>query len=167
MQINNQINSSSCLCGSEQEYHQCCGLYHTGEKMPSTAEVLMRSRFTAYAMHNVDYLLSTWDANKRPTEINFSKDDVDWCRLEIVDIKKGTEKDSKGIVEFKAFYLLDGEEHVMREISRFKKINGKWHYLDGQVKSIAKAGQQTNQGKNAPCPCGSGKKFKRCCGKNL
>jgi SEC-C motif domain protein len=157
--------TSLCLCGSGQEYDHCCGLFHSGEKKPATAAELMRTRFTAYAMHNVDYLLNTWDASSRPAEIDFSKEEVEWCRLEIVDCKKGREKDSRGIVEFKAFYLLNGEEHVMREISRFKKINGKWTYLDGQVKSIAKAGQQVSQGKNAPCPCGSGKKFKRCCGK--
>jgi len=67
-------------------------------------------------------------------------------------------------VEFKAYYLEDGEEHVMNEISSFTKINNRWFYLDGVVKSIGRVGLETNQGKNAPCSCGSGKKFKRCCG---
>ena len=125
----------------------------------------MRSRFTAFSMHNEGYLLKTWDPKTRPAKVDFSKDTADWQRLEIVKIKKGTDKDRKGVVEFKAFYLLDGEEHAMNEVSRFHKLNGRWYYLDGVVKSIAKVGQQTNQGKNAPCPCGSGKKFKRCCGK--
>ncbi len=126
----------------------------------------MRSRFTAFSMHNEDYLLESWDPKTRPAKVDFSKDIADWQRLEIVNTKKGTAKDRKGVVEFKAFYLLDGEEHVMNEVSRFHKLNGRWHYLDGAVKSIAKAGQQTNLGKNAPCSCGSGKKLKRCCGKN-
>lgn len=124
----------------------------------------MRSRYTAYALHNADYLMATWDATVRPKAIDFSRENIDWQRLEIMAVKKGGLKDSKGMVEFKAFYLEDGEEHVMHEISRFTKINGRWFYLNGVVKSIGKPGRQTNQGKNAPCPCGSGKKFKRCCG---
>ena len=68
------------------------------------------------------------------------------------------------MVAFKAFYNQDGEEHVMNEISRFTKTNGRWFYLDGVIKSMGKVDLQTNQGKNALCSCGSGKKFKRCCG---
>ncbi|WP_031434211.1 YchJ family protein [Methylomarinum vadi] len=159
-------DSSLCLCGSLLESDRCCALFHSGAKSAATAEQLMRSRFTAYAQHNEAYLLATWDSNKRPDTIDFSKEDnVEWTRLEIVGKKKGGEKDSKGIVEFKAYYLMDGEEYAMHEISRFVKKEGKWLYLDGMVKSVGKVSQQVNQGKNAPCPCGSGKKFKRCCGK--
>jgi SEC-C motif domain protein len=124
----------------------------------------MRSRFTAYALRNADYLLATWDATVRPKVIDFSRENIDWQGLEIVATKKGGLQDNKGVVEFKAFYSENGDKHVMHEISRFTKINGRWFYLSGVVKSIGKLGQQTNQGKNAPCPCGSGKKFKRCCG---
>jgi len=155
---------SFCRCGSGIEYAQCCGPFHSGEKKPVTAEALMRSRFTAYALHNADYLLATWDAAVRPELIDFSKEKVDWQRLEIGNTKKGGAKDTKGVVEFKAYYLQDGEEYVMNEISQFVKRAGGWFYLDGLVKSIGKVGLQTNLGKNAPCSCGSGKKFKRCCG---
>lgn len=124
----------------------------------------MRSRFTAYAMRKADYLLSTWDAATRPVAIDFSKDLAEWQKLEIVDTKKGGKNDSKGLVAFKAYFLQAGEERVMHELSRFKKKEGRWYYLDGVVKSIGKVGLQTRQGKNAPCSCGSGKKFKRCCG---
>ncbi len=153
-----------CLCGSGIEYLQCCGLFHSGEKIPATAEALMRSRYTAYAMRNAAYLQETWDAIRRPETIDFSREKIDWLRLEITDTKKGGIKDSKGVVAFKAFYMQDGEEHVMNEISRFTKVNGRWFYLDGVIKSIGKRGLQTYQGKNALCSCGSGKKFKRCCG---
>lgn len=156
-----------CLCGSGLEYDRCCALLHSGAESAATAEALMRSRFTAYAQQNEAYLLTTWDSAKRPVNIDFSKEDnVEWNRLEIVGKRKGGEKDSKGIVEFKAYYLLEDEEYAMHEISRFVKKSGKWLYLDGMVKSVGKVGQQVNQGKNAPCPCGSGKKFKRCCGKS-
>jgi SEC-C motif-containing protein len=124
----------------------------------------MRSRFTAYALHNAQYLLDTWDATVRPGLIDFSKETAQWHRLEISNTKKGGAKDAKGIVEFKAYYLQDGEEFVLNEISQFIRRAGGWFYLDGLIKSIGKVGLQTNLGKNAPCSCGSGKKFKRCCG---
>jgi SEC-C motif-containing protein len=155
---------ASCLCGSGIEYDRCCGLYHSGEKSPATAEALMRSRFAAYALDNADYILATWDAAVQPEKIAFSGENIAWQRLEIIDTKKGGIKDNKGIVEFKAYYLKDGEEYMLHEISRFAKTNGRWLYLDGVVKKVGKIIQQSNHGKNAPCPCGSGKKFKRCCG---
>lgn len=132
--------------------------------MPATAELLMRSRYSAYVLRNAEYLQQTWDATKRPEAIDFSREKITWLRLEITDIKKGTVKDTKGVVAFKAFYSQDGEECVMNEISRFTKIAGRWFYLDGVIKSMGRVDMQTNQGKNAPCTCGSGKKFKRCCG---
>ena len=158
------MSENQCLCGSMLSYADCCGLYHRGEKIPATAEQLMRSRFTAYAMHNEAYLKQTWETSKRPIDIDFSKETAQWQRLEIVTLKKGGAHDEKGIVEFKAYYLLDGEECVMNEMSRFKKVAGRWFYLDGVVKSLGKINATLQQGKNALCRCGSGKKFKRCCG---
>lgn len=156
--------SEHCLCGNNMAYAQCCGPYHSGEKLPATAEALMRSRFTAYAMHNAAYLSATWDAARCPEKIDFSKEEAEWHRLEIIGVKKGGLKDTKGIVEFKAYFRVDGEDYALHEVSRFIKTGGRWFYLDGAVKSIAKVGLNTNQGKNAPCACGSGKKYKRCCG---
>jgi SEC-C motif-containing protein len=156
---------TACLCGSEIEYSLCCEPFHKKLKLPSTAEALMRSRFVAYAKQNQAYLLETWHTSKRPKIIDFSKQEAVWTALDIIKTKKGMAKDSKGIVEFKAYYSLDSEAYVMNEISRFIKASGQWQYLEGLVKSVSKVNQQANQGKNAPCSCGSGKKFKRCCGK--
>ena len=138
--------------------------YHSGEKMPPTAEALMRSRFSAYALDQMAYIVSTWAGTVQPEKIDFSKENIMWTRLEIIGIKKGGAKDSKGVVEFKAFFMQDGEENVLHETSRFIKTNGRWLYMDGVVKSVGKIIHQANEGKNAPCPCGSGKKYKRCCG---
>ncbi len=124
----------------------------------------MRSRYSAYALRNASYLQNTWDNTVRPELIDFSRENLEWQHLEIIATKKGGAKDAKGIVEFKAYYLQDGEEYVMNEISQFTHRADGWFYLDGRVKSIGKVGLQTNLGKNAPCSCGSGKKFKRCCG---
>lgn len=129
-----------------------------------TAEALMRSRYTAYALRDGAYLQATWDVTKRPERIDFSRENIEWLRLEITETKKGGINDSKGLVTFKAFYSQEGEEYAMNEISRFVKHEGRWFYLDGTIKSIGKINGQVNLGKNAPCACGSGKKFKRCCG---
>ena len=158
------MQENFCLCGSGIEYEQCCGLFHSGDKLPATAEALMRSRFTAYALDKTDYILATWDASVQPEKINFADENLDWQRLKIIDTKKGGINDSKGVVEFKAFYLNNGEAYMLHEISRFTKSNGRWFYVDGVIKKVGKIIQQSNQGKNAPCVCGSGKKFKRCCG---
>jgi len=155
----------ACLCGSGLPYTECCDRYHGGEHTPPTAEALMRSRFTAYARRDVDYLLNTWDANKRPATIDFSKETAQWRKLAIVGTKKGGAQDSKGIVEFKAYYSQDGDDYFMNEISRFVKTGGRWLYLDGDIKAAGKVNANTDTGKNAPCACGSGKKFKRCCGR--
>lgn len=156
--------SQTCLCGSGLPYTACCGKYHNGEAYPATAQALMRSRFSAYALRNVDYLLATWDAGKRPAAIDFSKETAQWQKLVIVGSKKGGTHDSTGIVEFKAYYLQDGEACFMHEISRFVKLGSRWQYLDGVIKAAGKVSAAADTGKNAACPCGSGKKFKRCCG---
>ncbi len=155
-----------CPCGTQATFEDCCQPYILNHKKAPTAESLMRSRYTAYVLQNSEYLLKTWHPKKRPASVDFSNESANWQRLEIVSIQKGGIKDQRGVVEFKAYYFLDGAEHVMKEISRFKKDNNTWFYLDGNVKSIAANGGPTNQGLNAPCACGSGKKFKRCCGKN-
>lgn len=157
--------SESCLCGSDLNYSACCGRYHSGEELPATAEQLMRSRFTAYALRDVNYLLTTWDAGKRPANIDFSKETAQWQKLQILSCKKGSAKDSKGLVEFKAFYSQDGEDYFMHEISRFVKNSQNWQYLDGVIKAAGKVATSLNAGRNALCSCGSGKKFKRCCGR--
>ena len=96
----------------------------------------MRSRFTAFAMHNKAYLLSTWEISKRPSTVDFSKSLLKWNRLEIVKSKKGGANDKKGLVQFKAYYTQNGDAYVLNETSRFRKIRGRWYYLDGVVKSI-------------------------------
>lgn len=124
----------------------------------------MRSRYSAFVLKLGDYVLATWDKSSRPKNANLDTSPTEWQSLEIIDCKKGQANDNKGVVEFKAHYRLDGKDFTLHEVSRFIKQQGQWFYLDGAVKSIAKPGQQTNFGLNAPCSCGSGKKYKRCCG---
>lgn len=157
------IDDTTCPCGSELTYTDCCGRLHSKEQRAITAEQLMRSRFTAYTQRNADYLLATWTASKRPASIDFSKETAEWQKLHIVSCKKGGAKDNKGIVEFKAFYRQDGIDYFMHEISRFIKTGQDWFYLDGVIKAAARVEKNASMGRNSPCNCGSGKKFKHCC----
>lgn len=125
----------------------------------------MRSRYSAFVLELENYILNTWDSTKRPKNIDFALDATQWQRLEIIESKKGLANDSKGIVEFKAYYQMHEDDYVLHEISRFVKRENRWYYLDGTVKAVAKPKHETNLGLNAPCACGSGKKYKRCCGK--
>ncbi|MBM4208520.1 MAG: YchJ family protein [Gammaproteobacteria bacterium] len=159
-------NNRLCPCGSGFDYAGCCGAFHTGEAQSATAEALMRSRFTAYVMDNMAYIQRTWDSSTRPSEekLNFGGEEIVWQKLALINAKKGQADDQKGVVEFKAYYLKDGVEHVLHEVSRFIKTNNRWFYVDGVVKAASQVVMPKNEGKNAPCSCGSGKKYKRCCG---
>ncbi|NOT85849.1 MAG: hypothetical protein HOP02_13960 [Methylococcaceae bacterium] len=124
-----------CPCGSEIAYTDCCGIYHAGTQAPLTASLLMRSRFSAFALHHAGYLLQTWAENTRPATLNLTDDPTIWRDLKIIKVKKGGISDTKGQVEFKAYYDLMGEQHVMHELSRFTKTQGCWFYVDGIVKA--------------------------------
>jgi SEC-C motif-containing protein len=130
----------------------------------------MRSRYTAYTQGTIDYVVDTHDPA--------SRDDVDrdaagkwsesaeWLGLEIVDTEAGGEGDDAGVVEFIATYQVEGVEHKHHERSTFLRDDGRWYYKDGDmVKPRPVVRDQPKVGRNEPCPCGSGKKFKKCCGK--
>lgn len=156
--------SQACVCGSGLNYADCCQPFHLNTAIAPTAQALMRSRYSAYVLRNSEYLFNTWDSSKRPALIDFSKETAEWQSLSILACKKGSTADTKGIVEFKAFYQQDNDDCFLHEISRFVKKGPQWLYLDGVIKAAGKVAATQNTGKNAPCACGSGKKFKRCCG---
>ncbi len=153
-----------CPCGSGFTYRQCCGVYHGGESLPLTAEALMRSRFSAYFLQNAAYLLSTWHHSTRPTRLEFDQEDAVWQKLEIVRCKKGTQHDIDGSVVFKAYYRQHQAQWLLHETSQFIKPDKQWFYLDGQARCSQMAHNAMMQPRNALCLCGSGKKFKHCCG---
>jgi SEC-C motif-containing protein len=120
-----------CPCGSHLNYADCCELFHNGSQFAPTAETLMRSRYSAYVFKKSDYLLATWHKTTRPKQLDFSTENISWQKLDILHTKKGGAKDEKGRVEFEAFYVENTETQKMHEISRFKKIAGRWFYVDG------------------------------------
>ena len=146
-----------CPCGTKKMYLQCCGPRHDGTRPPESAEALMRSRYTAFAIGKGDYLVATGPGKGDPDELGQWGKSVLWLGLEITARDKGTPEDTEGMVAFIARYLEEGAECRIVERSRFAKSKGKWMYLDG-------IGQRTRReiGRNEKCPCGSGKKFKLC-----
>lgn len=144
-----------CPCGSGRRLDDCCGHYHRGAAAP-TAEALMRSRYSAYVLKNSPYLRESGHSSTRPTDLDISNDDTRWQQLVIINVQQGGEGDSEGVVEFVAVYQ-GGQLH---ERSRFVQEKGCWRYLDGEQLPPLKVNPP---GRNTPCPCGSGRKFKHCC----
>jgi SEC-C motif-containing protein len=137
----------------------------SGPKKAATAEALMRSRYSAYVMGDIAYLLLTWHSSTRPPAID--PDTIpDWCGLDIIRTDKGQVDDDEGIVEFKATALSHGRILTLHEVSRFVQEAGQWLYVSGDViGDSSQEGRITEKvGRNCLCPCGSGKKFKKCCG---
>ncbi|UOQ55833.1 SEC-C domain-containing protein [Leucobacter allii] len=119
-----------CPCGSGSDYAECCGPLHAGEPAPS-AERLMRSRFSAFALGLPDYLLASWDPETRPATLELDVD-VIWRRLVVRDVSGGGAEDASGHVAFTAVARGPGGRIELRERSRFRRgASGRWGYLDG------------------------------------
>ena len=156
--------STACPCGSQLDYAACCDRFISGADIPSSPEALMRSRYTAFTQANADYLLTTWHPSKHSglsaDELRQSALAINWQRLDILYSSEQREA-GEGTVEFKAWYQTDAGLVALHERSRFVREDNRWFYLDGD---IAPQAQRLKVGRNAPCPCDSGKKFKKCCG---
>ncbi|MFF4182656.1 YchJ family protein [Streptomyces sp. NPDC001691] len=119
----------TCPCGLPAAYADCCGRYHSGAASAPTAEALMRSRFSAFAVQDGPYLLRTWHPDTRPASIDFDPG-MRWTRLEILDTTEGSAFHSTGTVTFRAHYTHGGEAGSLHEQSRFSRVEGAWVYLD-------------------------------------
>jgi SEC-C motif-containing protein len=162
--------TNPCPCGSGASLNGCCKPFIDGTAKAPTAEALMRSRYTAYALQDIDYLESTLHGAELR---DFDKDatakwarDSTWLGLEIVNTSAGSSDDKDGTVEFKARYERDGVVQEHHEVSLFRKVDGRWLYSGGkEVGPVQFKREAPKTGRNEPCPCGSGRKYKKCCGK--
>ncbi|AWV44797.1 hypothetical protein CD201_09595 [Hafnia alvei] len=151
---------SPCPCQSGNMFAQCCEPIISGQRIAAEPEQLMRSRYTAYVVRNVDYLVETWHPecgmDKQRAAIEESFADTEWLGLTIVKTASGKNSD-EGFVEFFARYHSEAENqnNSIHECSRFIRLDQRWYYVDGTKPQV---------GRNDPCPCGSGKKYKKCCG---
>jgi len=100
---------------------------------PRTAEALMRSRFDAFKRADADWLLATWHPSTRPAGLDLA-DNPRWRGLQILDTVAGGPEDAEGVVEFRASYIADGELGILQERSRFVREDGRWYYVDGDVR---------------------------------
>jgi SEC-C motif-containing protein len=125
-------DQENCPCLSGEQYGQCCGRFHRGAAEAATAEQLMRSRYSAFALLDTDYLLRTWHPRTAPAELELDPG-MQWRRLDILSTSRGGPLDTEGMVEFKAYYRHGGERGVLHEASRFLRENRRWLYLDGDV----------------------------------
>ena len=164
-----RLKMDACPCGSEKEYSQCCQPYHEKKENPDTAEKLMRARYSAFVKNEINFIGETHIPGTEDFDLTEAKrwaEESTWKGLQIVNTKQGTPEHSSGIGEFKALYAdQNGKDYLHHEISTFKKINDIWYYEDGQIVGTGPIKRATPKvGRNEPCPCGSGKKYKKCCG---
>ena len=159
-----------CVCGIDESTETHCLPFIKGEKSPETAEALMRSRYSAYVLGEIDYVLDTHtpeaaaDVDRKSTEL-WSKQSK-WLGLEVTSTDKGGPEDTEGTVEFVAKYKLRNVTVEHRERAHFEKRDGKWKFADAeQLAGPPIKNEGPKVGRNDPCPCGSGKKYKKCCGK--
>ncbi|MBW3843350.1 SecC motif-containing protein [Aeromonas hydrophila] len=150
---------NKCPCGSTLSLELCCGSLHRGAAA-QTPEQLMRSRYSAFVLGLGEYLVHSWhpDYLGDLTAEQLSQTDTQWDGLEII-ASQGGPADPLGMVEFKAWFMEGEARHCLHERSRFVRYQGRWVYTDGEQDP-----EPLRVGRNNPCPCGSGKKFKKCCG---
>jgi len=159
---------TDCPCGSAKSLETCCGPILAGGPAP-TAEALMRSRYAAYVLCDIDHLERSLapeartDHDRKAAE-QWAKS-VEWLGLSILSAENGSGEDQTGTVEFAARFRQGGLEQTHHETSNFRRHDGSWVYVDGKMhnKPVVRSGPKI--GRNDPCPCGSGKKYKQCCGK--
>jgi SEC-C motif-containing protein len=123
--------TAPCPCGSGVRLAACCGRYHAGPQhlQAPTAEVLMRSRYSAFVAGLADYLLATWHPSTRPPALEPNEPGLKWLGLEV---KRHAMSDiDHATVEFVARSRLGGRAHRLRELSRFVREDGRWYYVDG------------------------------------
>jgi len=157
----------TCPCGTKLPYEECCGPLIAGNSPAATAVALMRARYTAYVKCEIDYIINTQesdDQTDRASTESWARDS-EWLGLEIVGSEGGGPADSTGTVEFIARYRHKGEEHAHHESSDFRRVGDTWVLVDGKLQNSTFRRTTPKVKPNEPCPCGSGKKFKKCCGK--
>ena len=165
-----EICPCRALAQDKLAFAACCGPYLAREKRPLTAEALMRSRYSAFAKGDIDYLQDTLSSGQRA---DFDREETtrwarksDWLGLEIVETEKGLEDDQTGTVTFTAHFSHDGKKLTHKEKSLFARDpkDGSWQFAGELTIKSEPVVLGPQPGRNDPCPCGSGKKYKKCCG---
>ena len=155
-----------CPCGSQKDYLRCCGEYLNEQSLPQTPEALMRSRYTAYTLGDIAYIKKTMCGKAR---LDFNEEhaalwakNAEWLGLQIINSGLDPQNKNVGFVEFIARYQDKNVLRTLHEHSQFQCLDGQWFYRDGEPFKPQKIPLKQTTPRNAPCPCGSGKKYKNC-----
>ena len=162
-------NEELCPCKSGKNFGDCCGPLIAGTAKAEAAEALMRARYSSYVTGDISFLKSSATA---AVQEQFDEKAsaawsaaAEWHGLEILKTEKGQKGDKTGVVEFRALYTANGEFCNHHEISTFVKEADGWKFEDGElIGEKPTVREEPKVGRNDPCPCGSGKKYKKCCG---
>jgi SEC-C motif-containing protein len=156
-----------CPCGSSKQLDDCCAPILAGTPAPS-ALALLRSRYTAFVHGNIGYLAETLAPDIRDefdlVEAERIVGAAKWQGLEIRAVTGGGEDDDTASIEFMARFSLQGQQRVQHERATFGRQDGRWVCTGGEVNPKEPPRHVDKVGRNDPCPCGSGKKYKKCCG---
>jgi len=127
------VPSSPCPCGRKLAYDRCCGRWHAGPRalQAPTAEDLMRSRYSAFALGLTAYLRDTWHPSTRPAALEPLPPGMRWLGLEVR--RHVTQDADHALVEFVARSKLGGRAERLHETSRFVREHGRWFYVDGEI----------------------------------
>lgn len=163
-------NEDTCPCNSGKTFGECCGPIIAGTAKADTAEALMRARYSSYVTGDVDFLRTS---ATKAVQAEFDEQAsrawsaaARWHGLEIIKTERGGAGDADGVVEFRALYTANGEFCNHHEVSQFVREAGDWKFADGElVGESPVVREEPKVGRNDPCPCGSGKKYKQCHGR--
>lgn len=160
-------NNQTCPCGSGRAVAECCGSIINGTRESQTAEELMRARYSAFVMGAIDFIVaSTHSHTRKEIDLDFVREWSEtstWRGLEILETK--VINDNKAVVSFEAHFTQKGEDKTHREKSLFEREDGQWKFVTGdELKNPTVRYETPKPGRNDPCPCGSGKKYKKCHG---
>ena len=163
-------NEDICPCKSGKTFGECCGPIIAGTAKAETAEALMRARYSSYATGDVGFLKTSMveeaQADFDEASSKAWSEAARWHGLEIISTEKGGPADDEGVVEFRALYTANGEFCNHHEVATFVKDRSGWKFEDGDlVGETPTVREEPKVGRNDPCPCGSGKKYKKCCGR--
>ncbi|MCW5699873.1 MAG: YchJ family protein [Rhodospirillales bacterium] len=163
-----QPATNACPCGTRRSLEECCGPIINGT-LAATAETLMRARYTAFVTRQFgdfayDSLAPEKHAEFDRREVEASAQEAEGLGLEIRAVDGGGPEDDTGTVEYVARFRIRGQIQVHHELATFRREDGRWLYADGQMNPKSAPRRVTKVGRNDPCSCGSGRKFKKCCG---
>lgn len=148
---------SVCPCGSGKLFKKCCSPILADQSLALTPEKLMRSRYTAYVLKDSTHLLRTWDMSTRPNSLKFEQHII-WLNLVVEDVPEPLPNDNAAQITFQATFIHNDKLMRIKERALFTYKNSLWFYKQGELSTRATAIPLKGL-----CPCGSGKKYKRCC----